>query len=265
MPKFQNLNEAFWYIRENPLEYLTEKYLTLFDTFWIGYSWRYETEFKEYRGFDLLDGFHEFMSEKFRVPSNQSSFGIAEFYSKNKSEAFDLWFNCLEEFLSKKDGISALEKYFAKRRETDDFNFSKREADFFTFLQAMMKRPQMYTGIKSFTLIASLISGWLRATDDFDFEESEQEKTFKKLQKYIEDRPFGLRATEFSDLPPTPSWNKIILIRTHREEGALELFFEYLDAYIFQGKECIENVEFHWKHHLEHQKDCHIIKQWKKA
>lgn len=42
------------------------------------------------------------------------------------------------------------------------------------------------------------------------------------------------------------------------------MFFEYLDEYIFQGKEFIENVEFHWKNHLEHQKDCHIIKGWKK-
>lgn len=147
----------------------------------------------------------------------------------------------------------------------NDAHKPRKEADFFTFLQSVMKRPQMYTGIKSFTLIASVISGWLRATQDFDFEESEQKKTFKRFQKYIEDRPYGLRAREFSDLPPTPSWNKIILIRTHREEGALELFFEYLEEYIFQGKEFIENVEFHWKNHLEHQKDCHIIKGWKKS
>ncbi len=45
MPKFQNLTEAFWYIRENPLEYLPEKSLALFNAFWIGYEWRYEVEF----------------------------------------------------------------------------------------------------------------------------------------------------------------------------------------------------------------------------
>lgn len=100
--KFQNLNEAFWYIGENPLEYLPEKSLALFNAFWIGYEWRCEVDFKEFRGFDLLDGFHEFMGEKFRVPSNQSSDGIAGFYSKNKAEAFDLWFDCLEEFFFKK-------------------------------------------------------------------------------------------------------------------------------------------------------------------
>lgn len=264
MAKFQNLNEAFWYIRENPLEYLTEKTLALFNAFWIGYEWRYEVEFKNYRGFDLLDGFHEFMCEKFRVPSNHGSYGIAEFYSQNQSEAYDLWFDCLEEFLSKKDGTSALEKYFVKRRETGDINSARKEADFFTFLQNMLKRPQMYVGNKSFTLISSIILGWFKASEDFGFEKNEQEKTFQRFQKYIEERPFRLRATEFSDLPPTPSWNKIILFRNFIEESALKMFSEYVDEFIFQGKEFIEDVEFHWKNHLEHQKDCHIIKRWKK-
>ncbi len=65
MAKFQHLNEAFWHIRENPLEYLPEKSLELFNAFWIGYEWRYEVEFKEYKGFELLDGFHEFMCVKY--------------------------------------------------------------------------------------------------------------------------------------------------------------------------------------------------------
>jgi hypothetical protein len=264
MPKFQNLNDAFWYIRDNPLEYFPEKSLELFSAFWIGYGWRFEVEFKEYRGFDLLDGFHDFMCEKFRAPSNHGSFGIAEFYSQNQAEAFDLWFNCLEEFISQNDGTSEMEKYYSERRGAEELNFSRKEADFFTMLQTLLKRPQMYVGSNSFTLVTSLISGWLRAMEDFDFEESAQEKTFEKFQKYIENRPFKIRANEYSDLPPTPSWNKIICFRSHTEENALEMFSEYLDEYAFQGKGFIENVEFQWKNHLEHQKDCHIIKRWKK-
>lgn len=158
MAKFQNLNEAFWYIRKNPSEYLTEKSLALFNAFWIGYSWRYEVEFKEYKGFELLDGFHEFMGEKFRVPSNRGSYGIAEFYSQDQAEAFDLWFDCLKEFLSKKDGTSALEKYYAERRKEDIFS-ARKEMEFFELLRTINKRIAMYVGSTSFTLAVSLITG----------------------------------------------------------------------------------------------------------
>ena len=265
MAKFQSLTEAFWYIRENPLEYFPEKSLSLFNAFWIGYEWRYEVEFKEYKGFDLLDSFHDFMCEKFRVPSNRGSYGIAEFYSQNQAEAFDLWFSCLEEFISKKDGTSDIEKYYAKRR-TEDLFSARKEIDFFGLIKMMQKRIAMYVGSTSFTLATILISGWLRAVRDFEFEESEQEQTFKNFQKYIEDRPFWLRAEqEDSNLPPTPSWNKIIWFRSHTEKNALETFSEYFDEFAFQGKGYIDYVEFHWKNHLEHQKDCHIIKQWKRS
>ena len=253
MAKFQNLTEAFWYIRENPLEYLPEKSLNLFDAFWIGYSWRYEVEFKDYKGFELLDGFHEFMCVKYKVPSNRNSYGIAGFYSKNQAEAFDLWFGDLEEFLSKKDGTTNIEKYYAARREEDPFS-AKREIDFFSLLKKLQKGIAAYVGIISFTLAVSLIEGWFRAIQDFEFKESEQEKTFKKFQKYIEDRPYGLRATEYSDLPPMPSWDKVIWFRTahtQKEEKALEMFAEYLDEFVFQGKGLVESVEFYWKVHHE--------------
>ncbi len=262
-PKFNNLHEAFWYIREYPLEYLSEKSLVLFDAFWMGYEWRYDVEYKENKGFVLLDGFHEFMCKKFRVPSNRNSHSIAQLYSKNEAEAFDLWFLCLEEFLSKKDGTTYIEKYYKMRSETDDFS-AKREAKFFELLQAILKRPAMYFGRSSFTLVTNFISGWLRATQDFELEESEEEKTFKKFQKYIEERPFRLRV-EGDNLPSTPPWNKIIWEWTahiQKEEKALEMFEKYFDEFAFQGKESVEYIEFHWKNHLEHQKKCHIVRGW---
>ena len=253
MSKFQNLNEAFWYIRKNPLEYLPEKSLELFNAFWIGYELRYEVEFKEYKGFELLDGFHEYMCVKYKVPSNRNSYGIAEFYSKNQAEAFDLWFADLEEFLSKKDGTTDVEKYYAARRKEDIFTWRK-EMNFFGLIKTLQKRIAMYVGSISFTLAVSLISGWLKATEDFEFEESEQEKIFKDFQKYIEDKPFGLRAIEYLDLPPMPAWNKIIWFRTARtqkEEGALELFAKYFDEFAIQGKGFVEDIEFSWKVHHE--------------
>ena len=275
MPKFQNINEAFWYIRENPLEFLPEKSLALFNAFWMGYEWRYDTVIKETEPFFSHIGFNEFMCKKYRVPSNHNPYGVAEFYSKNQSDAFDLWFACLEEFLSESDKVSEV--------ETDDFNSGKEdktygpakkvkprnECDFFEFLKVIFKRSVMYISRTSFTLVVSLIEGWLKAIEDFDFEESEQEKTFKNFQRYIEDKPFWIRASEENaSLPPTPSWNKIIWFRTAHiamEEKALETFAEYFDEFAFQGKGFVEYVEFHWKNHLEHQKDCHIIKRWKNS
>jgi hypothetical protein len=255
-PNFKDLNEAFWYIRGNPLEYLPEKSLVLFDAFWLGYKWRYEFEHKEYKGFELLDGFHEFMCKKFRVPSNRNSLGIAEFYSNNQAEAFELWFANLEEFLSKKDGSTDIEKYYLERRKEDIFK-DRKEADFFELLQAILKRAAMYFGSNSFTSVTNFILGWLRATQDFGFEETKHEKTFKRFQQYIEDRPFWLRAEqEGVDLPPTPSWNKIIWFRTahiQKEEKALEMFAEYFDEFAFQDKGLVDYVEFHWKVHFETQ------------
>jgi hypothetical protein len=202
-----------------------------------------------------LDGFHEFMAKKFRVPSNRGSLQIAELYSQNQAEAFDLWFASLEEFLSKKVETSDIAKYYIMRRATDDINTAIRAADFFEILKAILKRPAMYFGSKRFTSATNFISGWLRATQDFGFQETNQEKTFKRFQQYIEDRPFSLRAEQVGfDLPPTPSWNKIIWARTshiQEEEKALEMFTTYFDEFAFQGKESIEYVEFHWKVHHE--------------
>lgn len=246
--KFQNLTEAFWYIRENPLKYLPEKSLELFNAFWIGYEWRYEVEFKEYKGFDLLDGFNEFMIQKYRVPSNRNSLNIAGLYSKNQAEAFNLWFANLEEFISKKDGTTEIEKDYAARRKENLFT-ERKEKEFFDILKMMPKRIAMYVGRNSFTLMTCILEGWLRATKDFCFEESEQEKTFINFQKYIEDRPHGLRA-ESDNLPPKPSWNKIIWMRTahvQKEEKALEMFADYFDEFAFQGKGFIESIEFFWK------------------
>ena len=254
MPKFQNLNEAFWYIRENPLKYLPEKSLELFNAFWIGYEWRYEVEYKDYKGFDLLDGFHEFMCVKYRVLSNRNSRHIAELYSQNQAEAFDLWFADLEEFISKKDGTTDVEKYYAERRNEDLFGLRK-QVDFFGVIKMLQKSIAMYVGSNSFTLLTFILSGWLKATQDFGLEESEQEKTFKDFQKYIEDRPFWLRAEqECFDLPPKPFWNKIIWEWTahiQKEEKALEMFAEYFDEFAIQGKGFVEYVEFHWKVHHE--------------
>lgn len=262
MPKFQNLNEAFWYIRENPLQYLTEKSLKLFNAFWIGYEWRYEVQFKEYKGFELLDGFHEFMCVKYRVPSNRNSLSIAELYSKNQAEAFELWFTDLEEFISKKDGTTEVENYYAARRENPEDGViyapakkvkSRNEYDFFSFVKMMTERISSFVGSNSFTLLTFVLSGWLHATLDFEFDKTEQEDTFRKFQKYIEDRPFWLRAEEKGfDLPAKPPWNKIIWEWTahiNKEEKALEMFAEYFDEFAFQAKGSVEYIEFHWKVH----------------
>ncbi len=274
MPKFQNLNEAFWYIRENPSEYLTEKSLSLFEAFWIGYEWRYSTVFKRTETLILHRDFNEFMCKKYRVPSNRNSYKIAEFYSINQSDAFDLWFACLEEFISSNNNMSVVEETNGNPQNNDKtYGPTKKvrlrhEYDFYDFLKIFFKRSAMYFGVTSFTLTINAILGWLEAAKDFGFEESEQEKTFKRFQKYIEERPFWLRATEFSELPPTPSWDKIIRFRTAHisiEEKALETFAEYFDEFAFQEKGYIDYVEFHWKNHLEHQKKCHIIKGWKKS
>ena len=138
MAKFKDLEDAFWYIKENPLEYLPEKSLSLLNALWLGFERRYEVEFNEYKGFELLDGFNEFMTVKFRVPSLRNSLTIAKLYSKNQSEAFDLWFDCLEEFLAKKDGTTDVEQYYKERRKENPFPL-RNQIDFFELIKSLDK------------------------------------------------------------------------------------------------------------------------------
>lgn len=269
MTKFQNLTEAFWYIRENPLEYFPEKSLSLFQHFWWGYQWRHEVEFKESEDFSLLEGLYEFVCEKYKVPSNRSSYNVALFYSQNDADAFDFWFDCVNEFALEKKANSHLNNFYHEKSKDHKKMFAQsRNVDFFTFLKAILERPEMYVGSKSFTFIISLISGWIRVTEDFDLQQNEQEKTFKNFQKYIEERPIGLRANGYSNLPPIPAWNKIIWFWSSLvpdEEKSLEMFAKYFDEFAFQGKGYVKDIEVKWKKDVEHQKDCHIIKRWKNS
>lgn len=259
MPKFQTLEEAFWDIRDNPRDYLPEKSLALFDAFWIGYEWRYEVEFRDYKGFDLLDGFHEFMCRKYRVPSNRSSFGIVNLYSDNQANAFDLWFKCVEDFRAIGLNSPDLEFYYRERRSSDPFP-SRKEMDLFSLIRSMTKRVSMFVGTKSFTLLTFVLDGWVRATQDFGLVESDQEITYRRFKAYIESKPHWLRAEiENPSLPAPPSWRKLILEWTaheNLEEKAIEKFAEYFDEFAFQGKGYVDRVEFHWKNHLEHVTEC---------
>lgn len=255
MPKFQDLTEAFWHIGEHPSEYLPEKSLALFQAFWSGYEWRYDVTFPDVRVFELLDGFHEFAAFKYQAGTTTSMGAqtFARLYSNSEAEAFDRWFADLKEFLKWEDKYSAHSEYFLKvkedwtrRREAQAKNYPGKGLDFNSFLKAIITRPAMYLGRTSFSLIVSMISGWLRAVEDFDLTESEQEKNFGNFRSYLEERPAYLRPINDSGLPPRPTWNRIIMTNSRNEEKALEVFRDYVEEFIFQAKGHIENVEYHW-------------------
>ena len=183
MPKFQDLTEAFWYIRQHPTKYLPEKSLALFVPFWWGYEWKYNSGTADAGIFDLLDGFHQFCKRKYRVPSNRSSESIARLYSANGAAAFDLWFSCLDEFLSTRDeNVEERNYYREQRREGDNhIRANERLIEFGDFLKEVLNRPAMYVGETSLTLIVSLISGWFRALEDFICPKASRKRLLENL------------------------------------------------------------------------------------
>lgn len=261
MPKFLTLEEAFWDIRDNPREYLPEKSLALFDAFWIGYEWRFDVEHKDYEGFDLLDGFNEYMCRRYRVPSNRNSFGIVNLYSENQADAFDLWFKSVEDFRATGWGAPELEVYYRERRKT--LNPRREEIDFFSLVRSLTKRISMYVGVKSFTLLTIVLDGWVHATRDFGLVETDQEITYRCFQAYIESKPHWLRAEiDNPGLPAPPSWKKLILEWTRHvdlEEKAIEKFARFFDEFAFQKKGYVDYIEFHWKNHKEDVTKCHHL------
>jgi hypothetical protein len=243
--KFRNIGDAFEEIRRNSAEYLPEKSLSLFHAFWIGYEMRIRAEFGNQEKFDLLDGFHEFVQRKYRVPSNRSSERIVALYSKNEAEAFDLWSSLLDEFSEKKIQNSLM---------VERIEIEPTVTDFFSFFERVIKRTPLYVGLNSFTLARTMIAGWFRAARDFGLADSDQEGVFRRFKHYLERRPIWLRTDNDRDLPPSPSWHKLIrewASHVSNEEKALEMFLTYFDEYGLQGKEHIDYLEFHWKAHNE--------------
>jgi hypothetical protein len=236
MPKFKNLLEAFGHIKENPLDYLPEKSLSLFRAFWDGYSWRYEIEFNENETFRLPEGFIQFINQKYRNETTHGPFSVINLYSRNEAEAFDNFFENLNDFVSQ--ASSEKTKFYV------NVSGNYQRTSLFALLKEVRKRPAMYVGSNSFTLVATMISGWLRAINDFELEESEEEQTFRAFQQYIELKDINL---------PSPPWNKIIWFHSMSEDAALKLFFEYLDEFAFQKKNYVESVEFRWR--AKHDKE----------
>lgn len=237
---------------------MPEKSLALFDAHWIGYEWRYMIEFKEFKGFSLLDGFNEFMCKKFRVPSNRGSLSIVNLYTKNQAEAFDLWFECIEEFRLTNDPESEVARYYLEWRDSDRLE-AKKKIDFYGLVQAVVTRISSFVGTSSFSLLVTLLDGWVRAIEDFEFEETYQEKYFREFKAYLEAHPYWLRSKSDAIMVESgPSWDKLILEWTahiQREEKAIEKFAKYFDEYAFQGKRCVEYVETHWKYDQEKEKE----------
>lgn len=255
MPKFENLTEAFWYISEHPTEYLPEKSLALFEPFWWGYERRYRLAFPDEKAFDLLDGFHDFVAFKYlKSTSTRGAAGIVRIYSRNEAEAYGRWFANLNEFtegtgVSRKrlEQVEEIKTYLKVQGDTRNKTPGPELEDFFGFLKLILRRPKMYAGNgQTFTLIVSLISGWLFATQDFDLEKSEQENIFEDLTRYISEKAFWLRPLKDSGLPPPPHWKNVLLAQYQTEDEALDAFTLYIDEYAFQGKRSVAEVEYRW-------------------
>ncbi|MGD9561437.1 MAG: hypothetical protein AB7F88_05305 [Pyrinomonadaceae bacterium] len=228
--KFTSFQDALAFIRENPAEYFEEKSLLLFDAFWKGYTSR--RGWSEGMRLFMPGGFHDFVDTKYRNDKNHGAVSVVTLYSKNQAEALDTYFELIDEYLS-------------QQREVGNENAIETEsvdAAFSELLPALLERPAMYLGRRSFYLLAAFISGWFRAVSDFGIELSDYERRFIDLLKYIEEFDINLLG---------PTWNSIVWFHTMNDEDAFRLFSEYVEEFVNQQKGTIKCIEYHMNRRLD--------------
>ena len=232
MNKLGKLEAVFETIREHPIKYLTEQSLETFAAYWAGYT---DREGPSHAAYQLLkpQGFHDFVNRRFKNDSNHGAMSVVTLYSKNDSDAWTSYFNLLDDF--KKHHCSEQPVELIQK----NFSVSVRLEE---LLPAVVGRPAMYVGSCSFKLVAEFILGWLKATSELEYEETDYERRFKNLLRYVE---------EFDINIPGPAWHKIIWFWTMNDKKAFELFSQYVDEYLIQSKGWIQRIEFHMDRRLK--------------
>ena len=97
--KFEySLIKLFEMIRKRPKVYLGEKSLSRLSCFINGatYMWREITEYSA----DFISKFDRFVHQKYNDNTTKRFEGIIQSYSKNDEEAFDTYFELLNEYLA---------------------------------------------------------------------------------------------------------------------------------------------------------------------
>jgi hypothetical protein len=92
-----------------------------------------------------------------------------------------------------------------------------------TLIKEIRKRPELYVGQKSLSLIQAYIYGWLNR----DEENVSDSHLIGAFQKWIQEK-YKIKSTQ--------SWARIILFYSQDERMALNNFFELFEEFLEQEK-----------------------------
>ncbi|ABF41146.1 hypothetical protein Acid345_2145 [Candidatus Koribacter versatilis Ellin345] len=208
------MNPIFTAIRQDPVGYLGTKTLSGFWHFVQGY-WALCSE--EGTLFDLQfdgHGFHKFVCAKFHLLSHAASTSsslIITSYSANDSEAFDRYFDLLQEYLSG-----------APPHLPERIN-GRVIRTFIERMKAIRERPAMFLGWRSFYALKFYLRGYERARADLPVSTDAERELMSEFCRWVE------REKNYGD--PRP-WFKIIECWGWTDPGSFKLFFAFLDGYV---------------------------------
>lgn len=95
----KNLHDALYKVKENPKKYIGKKSINRLDLFIVGYILSQSEELGEYS--DELEGFQEFVQEKYKITASVRSSEIIRCFSISDEEAFNKFYKIFEEFQKK--------------------------------------------------------------------------------------------------------------------------------------------------------------------
>lgn len=98
----KNINDALLKIKKNPKKYISKKSINYLDLFITGYILSQRDETGEYP--ESLLGFQEFVEQKYKISSNIRYSKIIRIYSTSDEDAFEKFYDILDEFYKNKLG-----------------------------------------------------------------------------------------------------------------------------------------------------------------
>lgn len=210
-------------IKQDPYTYLGEISIYRLKSFMDGYV-EAISKFKRDDKLEDLDymKFNDWIFRKFNISNqNLSWISVINLEASNDLEAFEKIFLLLDEFSTKYGKLSFT------TIDANKFTIS----DLSELLLDIKKRPALFLGIASLSLLYVFLSGYKYARKEFNLPISSEEQHLEGFQNWL---PLRL------NINTTCSWDRVIITFCRDEKKALELFFEFYSEYL-KEKECSFN------------------------
>jgi hypothetical protein len=208
-------------IREDPHSHLGEVSIYRLRSFLEGYTIACvelgladQIEDLDYNKFD------EWFRQRFdvKVRSFISCKDLIQLLSANDGDAFERFFELVDEFCAEQ-GASAV---------TRGANVDMSQRSLSGLLNEIRKRPAMYLGIASISLLAEFLRGYTYARKQLEAIPSAEEQQLQDFQSWLPSR---------LNVDAKCSWDRVILAFCRDERDALKLFFDLYDEFGAAKKE----------------------------